>query len=146
MSFSEVYEKFGGDGNLVGSTDHWVVLARPKQVTIGSCVLMARQDALSMSELSEDALRDLGRASGQLEDALAAVVGADKVNYLLLMMKDPQLHFHVIPRHEGSRELFGGVWEDANWPKPPVMSESVTDDTRVIEELRIALGREFDKA
>lgn len=143
MAFDEVYEKFGGDASLVGETAYWSVLVRPKQVTIGSLVLLAKESVLQLHELSNDALADLGEVTRRLEGALAAVVAHDKINYLLLMMKDPQLHFHVLPRRESSIELFGAQWTDSNWPKPPVMSEVVTDDEEVVARLRTRLAENF---
>ena len=37
--------KFGYPDTLVREWDHWVVLLRPAQVTLGSLVLAARSDA-----------------------------------------------------------------------------------------------------
>jgi len=42
---------------------------------------------------------------GEIESALGSFVQYQKLNYLMLMMVDPQVHFHVIPRYEGSRAL-----------------------------------------
>ena len=42
-----------------------------------------------------------------------------KINYLALMMVDPHVHFHVIPRYSSSREFGGATCLDAAWPKPP---------------------------
>jgi len=42
-----------------------------------------------------------------------------KINYLALMMVDPHVHFHVIPRYSEPRTFDGATWTDATWPKPP---------------------------
>jgi diadenosine tetraphosphate (Ap4A) HIT family hydrolase len=41
-----------------------------------------------------------------------------KINYLMLMMVDPHVHFHVLPRYEGDRSHGGIEVVDAGWPGP----------------------------
>ena len=36
-----------------------------------------------------------------IERALTAFCGYERINYLMLMMVDPHVHFHVIPRYSG---------------------------------------------
>ena len=42
-------EKFGYPATLVREFEHWVVLLRPAQVTLGSLVLAAKSDATAYS-------------------------------------------------------------------------------------------------
>jgi diadenosine tetraphosphate (Ap4A) HIT family hydrolase len=44
------------------------------------------------------------------------------MNYLMLMMVDKHVHFHVIPRYEKEVELFGEIWKDTSWPGIPNLS------------------------
>ena len=60
-----------------------------------------------------------------IEKALAAAVRHEKINYLMLMMIDPHVHFHVIPRYEGERSVSGITVADAGWPKMPALAEAV---------------------
>jgi diadenosine tetraphosphate (Ap4A) HIT family hydrolase len=48
----------------------------------------------------------------------------DKLNYLMLMMVDPDVHFHVLPRYEGDRSYGGLDFSDATWPGPPDISHA----------------------
>ena len=41
---------------------------------------------------------------------MRATFDHQKINYLALMMVDPHVHFHVIPRYSGSRELEGATF------------------------------------
>ena len=41
------------------------------------------------------------------------------VFYLMLMMVDPHVHFHVLPRYREPRMFAGTVFEDFDWPAPP---------------------------
>ena len=117
--------KFGYPDTLLGNYRHWVVLLRPGQVTLGSMVLACKGNAQKLSEVSAAAYGELPQASADLEAALAASLKHDKINYLLLMMVDPQVHFHVIPRYAAAREIDGRSFEDAFWPGPPDVRQSL---------------------
>ncbi len=118
-------EKFGFPASLVAEFDHWVVLARPAQPTLGSLVLAAKSDATAFSDLPAEAHAELKQATTAIERALAEAVGYVKVNYLMLMMVDPHVHFHVIPRYEGVREWQGREFVDCGWPKVPDLGHAV---------------------
>ena len=42
-----------------------------------------------------------------LDTALAKTFAPDKLNYLMLMMVDPDVHFHVLPRYAAARAFAG---------------------------------------
>lgn len=48
-----------------------------------------------------------------------------KINYLMLMMVDPHVHFHVIPRYDGAREWNSREFVDVGWPKVPDLGHAV---------------------
>jgi diadenosine tetraphosphate (Ap4A) HIT family hydrolase len=112
-----------------------VVLLRPAQPTLGSLVLAAKGEARSFAELPLGAYGELQRAVADIEAALSSAVGFEKINYLMLMMVDPHVHFHVIPRYEGEREACGVRVADSGWPKVPALGEAVELDGGQIEAL-----------
>ena len=112
-------EKFGWPTTLVREFEHWVVLARPAQPTLGSLVLAAKSDATAFGDLPEAAHTELKQVTAAIEAALAKAVGYTKLNYLMLMMVDPHVHFHVIPRYSGTRQWDGLDLTDQGWPGPP---------------------------
>ncbi|TCM16915.1 diadenosine tetraphosphate (Ap4A) HIT family hydrolase [Novosphingobium sp. PhB165] len=118
-------EKFGFPASLVAEFDHWVVLARPAQPTLGSLVLAAKSEATAFGDLPTEAHAELKQASAAIEAALAGAVDYAKLNYLMLMMVDPHVHFHVIPRYEGTREWQGREFVDCGWPKVPDLGHAV---------------------
>jgi diadenosine tetraphosphate (Ap4A) HIT family hydrolase len=65
-------EKFGYPATLIKEFDHWVVLLRPAQVTLGSLVLAAKSDATAYSELAREAFAEQAEAVAAIERALAA--------------------------------------------------------------------------
>jgi diadenosine tetraphosphate (Ap4A) HIT family hydrolase len=122
---NETIVKFGYPHTLVAEFAHWVVLARPAQPTLGALVLAAKSDATAFSYLPAEAHAELKQATTAIETALRKAVAHERINYLMLMMVDPQVHFHVIPRYEGEREWQGREFVDVGWPKVPDLGHAV---------------------
>ncbi|HKP78845.1 MAG TPA: HIT family protein [Phenylobacterium sp.] len=131
--------KFGYPRTLVAETEHWLVLARPQQPTFGALVLVCKEEAKAFSDLSPAAFADMKQAVGGVEALLRHTVAYERINYLMLMMVDPDVHFHVLPRYEGEREYGGQVFKDAGWPGPPALASHVA----LGEEEVAALAAEF---
>ena len=126
---------FGYPDSLVKEYEHWVVLVRADQVTLGSLVLAAKGDATAFGALEPAAFAELGEIVPAIERALRAFCGYEKINYLMLMMADPNVHFHVIPRYEGERTAEGVSVADKGWPKPPALGEAVELNPQQISQL-----------
>jgi diadenosine tetraphosphate (Ap4A) HIT family hydrolase len=122
---NETIVRFGYPETLVADYAHWVVLLRPAQPTLGSLVLAAKGPATAFSQLSAEAFVELARVVQDIEGRVCDAVGYAKINYLMLMMVDPNVHFHVIPRYEGERSAAGVTVRDAGWPKAPALNEAV---------------------
>ena len=118
-------EKFGYPGTLIREFDHWLVLLRPAQVTLGSLVLAAKSNETAYSELPREAFAEQADAVAAIERALARFVAYERINYLMLMMVDPNVHFHVIPRYSGSRSWGELAFPDVGWPGPPRLDAAV---------------------
>ena len=125
-------EKFGFPATLVAEFEHWVVLLRPAQPTLGALVLAAKSDATAFGDLPAEAHAELKTATAAIEAALGQAVGYAKINYLMLMMVDPHVHFHVLPRYDGERSGAGLSVADAGWPGQPDLGQAVKlDDTQI---------------
>lgn len=111
--------KFGYPETLLREFDHWVVLLRPAQVTLGSLVLAAKSDATAFSDLPAEAFAEMAVVIPVIESALGKFSRYERLNYLMLMMVDPNVHFHVIPRYSEPREWNGIDFPDEGWPGPP---------------------------
>jgi len=119
-------EKFGYPATLVREFEHWVVLLRPAQVTLGSLVLAAKSDATAYGALPREAFAELADIVAAIERSLAAFTSYERINYLMLMMVDPNVHFHVIPRYSEPRRWNGVEFPDAGWPGPPQLGAAIT--------------------
>ena len=132
------FSKFGGPDTLVADYEHWCVLARPKQVTLGSLVLLSNSQHEHFPDLPAEAFAELAKVTRDLETALAAVVSPEKVNYLMLMMVDPHVHFHVLPRYSDERRFEDTAFPDSGWPGPPDLSSGIKDEA-IVASVRDAL-------
>lgn len=137
---NETILKFGYPATLIREYQHWLVLLRPQQPALGSLVLAAKSDATAFAQLEPAAFAELGEVIGDIEATLAGAVRFQKINYLMLMMVDPNVHFHVIPRYEGERSGAGLSIVDAGWPKQPALSEAIG-----LDEAQIAAARDWLK-
>lgn len=134
-------EKFGYPASLVREYEHWLVLVRPAQVTLGSLVLAARSDATAYGQLPRDAFAEQASAIAAIETGLASFCRYERINYLMLMMVDPHVHFHVIPRYSESREWAGMTLADQGWPAAPDLKSSYPLSPQQISDLRDELAR-----
>lgn len=129
-------EKFGWPDTLINEFEHWMVLLRPAQPTLGSLVLAAKSGATTFGDLPAEAHAELKQVTASIEQMLGKAVGYTKLNYLMLMMVDPHVHFHVIPRYEGVREWQSREFVDVGWPGPPALGSAVKLLQEDITQLR----------
>lgn len=122
---NDTIRKFGHPDTLLGDYEHWVVLLRPDQITAGSLVLACKGKQTRLPDVPEAAFAELRRVTSDLEAALTAAFEFDKINYVMLMMVDPHVHWHVIPRYAAPREVGGMSIEDKGWPGHPTLREPV---------------------
>ena len=136
-------EKFGYPATLLHELQYWLILLRPAQVTLGSLILAAKSDATAYSELSSDAFAEQAEAVRLIERALASFTAYERINYLMLMMVDPHVHFHVIPRYSEPRRWDGVDFPDAGWPGPPQLGSAVALSSGQIDQLVEKLSGNF---
>lgn len=132
-------EKFGYPSSLIKEFDHWMVLLRPQQVTLGSLILIEKSGQIRFSDLSPESFVEYGQVVKKLEKALESLFQYDKINYLMLMMVDPEVHFHVIPRYEAEQEFKGVVFNDNGWPKLPDLGHFVDLTENLQKQLNAAI-------
>lgn len=111
--------RFGYPETLICEYEHWVVLLRESQVTLGSLVMCASSDVTEFSQLPSVAFEEMGTVVADIESGLYRAFHYDKINYLMLMMVDPNVHFHVFPRYASERSACGLTIADTGWPAAP---------------------------
>lgn len=141
---NQTIEKFGYPGTLIKEYDHWVVLLRPAQATLGALILACKDEANRFSDITPEAFTEMGTAVADIERGLSALFDYQKLNYLMLMMVDPDVHYHVLPRFGAEQTYAGATFSDPGWPGPPNVghdneaSGEVKD--KLIAELKAAMG------
>jgi diadenosine tetraphosphate (Ap4A) HIT family hydrolase len=116
--------RFGYPDTLIREYKHWLVLLREPQPTLGSLILCAKSDATEFSALPMQAHTEMGTVIREIEHTLKAAFAYDKINYMMLMMADPNVHFHVIPRYADTRSACGLTIPDPGWPALPQLGEA----------------------
>ncbi|MEQ8514442.1 MAG: hypothetical protein RIC38_02445 [Chromatocurvus sp.] len=132
-------EKFGYPHGCILESTHWAVLLRPVQCTLGALVLCSKSDALAFPSLPAGAFAELADVCHRLENALKQAFSYEKINYLMLMMVDPQVHFHVLPRYPVERVFAGHPFPDPGWPGPPELAAGIALDDALATSLKAAL-------
>lgn len=136
--------RFGYPDTLLRSYEHWVLLLRPDQVTLGSLILAATSEAIALADLPEAAFAELRSAIRDTERLLRSAVHAQKINYLMLMMVDPHVHYHVFPRYEGERHAAGLTLADLGWPGMPAIKEATRLSEKQVSLITQWLRRELN--
>lgn len=111
--------KFGAPQTTICQYKNWSVLLRPAQATLGSLILVAHEPVQAFSALSPASFTELHEVTAEIESALGNAFHYEKLNYLMLMMVDPDVHFHVIPRYAETKQFNEQDFIDPGWPKVP---------------------------
>ena len=119
---NQTMKKFGYPDTVIREYSRWSVQLRPKQATLGALVAVCKEPARSFGQLSAEAFAELQQVTVDMEAALGSSFGYAKFNYLMLMMTDPDVHFHVLPRYSEAQEFQGIGFADPGWPGPPDIS------------------------
>ncbi|MCE7914107.1 MAG: HIT family protein [Nitrosomonas sp. PRO4] len=139
-NFNATMRKFGAPQTIVRRYHYWSVLLRPAQATLGALVLAAHEPAQAFSELSPASFTELYEVTRHIETALAQAFHYDKINYLMLMMVDPDVHFHVIPRYAQPKQFANQEFTDTGWPAMPNLGQinktDVTANRLIMERIQ----------
>ena len=127
--------KFGFPESLVREYKNWVVLLRPAQCTLGALVLVNKSDAQSFSAIGKESFQELDQVTQDIERSLKAFRPFQKINYLMLMMVDKEVHFHVLPRYENDQEFDGIRYPDPGWPMAPDLTAGATLEQEQLSSL-----------
>jgi len=131
--------KFGYPDSLICDYDHWVVLLRPHQATLGALVLVCKDPVEAFGDISAEAFAELQQATQDIEAGLSTFRPYQKINYLMLMMVDRDVHFHVLPRYEQEQAFGETVYADKGWPAVPDLAGGTQLDASAQADLVAAV-------
>jgi len=136
---NDTMTKFAFPQSSVREYERWAVLARPKQATLGALVMVCKEDVQAFSEISAEAFAEMPRVVRDIESALKAFRPYQKINYLMLMMVDREVHSHVLPRYDAPQDFAGTTYEDPGWPALPDLTAGPLLEGDDLETLVAAL-------
>ncbi len=131
--------KFRVQELLIKEFGFWLWSLRPVQCTLGFSILCLKRHALKLSDVQSHEMSELAVVIPLLEKGLLGAFGFDKINYLMLMMVDPHVHFHVIPRYDSVRSFEGREWTDQGWPGIPILAGEDHDKAilrRIVQQIK----------
>ncbi len=134
-TMNDFKNKFRTQELLLYETQYWRWSLRPIQTTLGAGVLSLKRECPVLSELNQEEFSDLNNIVKVIEKALKATFHYDIMNYLMLMMVDKQVHYHVIPRYEKTMDFAGISWKDSGWPGVPNLTGDETQ-VQVLNEIK----------
>lgn len=140
-SANETMKTFGHPATIIADYDHWTVLLRPRQPTLGALVLVCKEPVTRFAAISGDAFNELKQVTQDIENVLESAFDFQKINYLMLMMVDPDVHFHVVPRYSQEKEFADVRFPDPGWPRVPDLAQTVDLDDGLRDRL-VAFLRE----
>ncbi len=124
---------FGFPDTLVKEYDHWIVLCRNEQQTLGSLILVSKEEVTMFSELSKESFGELQKVIKEIEETLKKTFQHDRINYLAFMMYNPLVHMSIIPRYATDRVFAGHTFRDFSWPGLPDLSkQNVVDQATLL--------------
>lgn len=129
-------EKFRIKELAIQEFESWIVSLRPKQVTLGSLIMSLKRECPNLGELTTEEATEMGVVFNYIEELLRKNFNPDKINYLVLMMIDHQVHFHIIPRYEKEVTFNNKVFIDEKWPTPPDILLDISDESLLSELLK----------
>ena len=120
------YDKFKPDEYAVKEFEHWVIVVRPKQITLGDAVIILKRQIPSIGDANKEELAEFPSVISWYENRCKTLFNAEKFNYIAAMMKDNFVHFHAIPRYSNERFFADLTWTDEFWPKPVSLVDAKT--------------------
>ena len=144
-TMEEFRAKFRVEELKVMENSSWTWSVRPGQPTLGAGILSLNRYALKLSDVTGEEMKDLADLIRAMEATIQAAFGYNIMNYLMLMMVDHHVHYHVIPRYEETRSFAGTEWVDNGWPALPLIGDSQhADDPGLLHVIQDRLKSKLD--
>ena len=141
---NQTLKKFDYKQNLIREYQNWTLLLRPSQYSIGSLVLVHKNEIKQYSKISLESQIEQHKIINEVESVLKSSFDYDKINYLSLMMVDPEVHMHIIPRYEKDRSFQSHVFKDFDWPIAPNLQNFNIIPQSLQEDLKTYLIEQFN--
>jgi diadenosine tetraphosphate (Ap4A) HIT family hydrolase len=140
---NEFNRKFKVDEFTIHESKYWTWSLRSYQATLGAGILSLKRECLAFSELRKEEFANLKSIIKVIEHTLHKAFNYDVINYLMLMMFDKHVHYHILPRYEKPVEFLAAKWEDDSWPNiPKLIGEDF--DKKLLDEIVLYIKNMID--
>ncbi|PIN80668.1 hypothetical protein COV16_00465 [Candidatus Woesearchaeota archaeon CG10_big_fil_rev_8_21_14_0_10_34_8] len=116
MNCCDIFKVFDEKNNLIKEYNHWKLLIRNRNSTLGNCVVIIKRHIENYSDITEEEMKEFTQVVKDTENSLKEAFKYDKINWMMLMMNDKHVHYHVLPRYANKKYFAGLEWEDNAWP------------------------------
>lgn len=140
---NQILEKFGYPNSLIKEYENWFWLLRPEQITLGSSIIITKSYCERFSELTGNQFLELREVVNDVESSLKQSFNYEKINYLMLMMNDPTVHYHVIPRYSETKVFKNVDFFDRGWPGIPLFKPNPYENKFEMSELISIIKQNF---
>ena len=110
MENLEFMKKFRPNELCVKEFKYWIVCVRSKQVTLGDVVILLKRKTENVSGMLPEEGAEFPEVIKWYEELCREKFDAIKFNYMIMMMKDPFVHYHAFPRYDKNINLFDIDW------------------------------------
>lgn len=124
----EFMKKFRPEELAIKEFEHWIVCVRQKQTTLGDAVILLKRETEHVSGMLSEEGAEFPKVIEWYEELCQERFGANKFNYMIMMMHDPFVHYHAFPRYDTKVNLFDIEWEDRNTLTNFATSEVLEDE------------------
>jgi diadenosine tetraphosphate (Ap4A) HIT family hydrolase len=131
-NFVAFKEKFRINELTIVQTKHWTWSVRPVHSTIGAGIISLHRYCEKYSSISNSESEDFANVIRIIENTVKRCYMYEKINYLMLMMVDAHLHYHVIPRYSKPIKFYKIEWQDKSWPSLPSLIGDIPSDQVLI--------------
>lgn len=130
MKNLEFMKKFRLEELCIKEFKYWLVCVRQKQPTLGDVVILLKREIENVSGMLPEEGAEFPEVIKWYEDLCREKFGAIKFNYMIMMMRDPFVHYHAFPRYDKDKKinLFDLDWEDKNTLSNFASTETLDDE------------------
>ena len=141
----DTLSKFNFPDLLIKEYNYWYLLLRYEQPTLGSLILITKHGENQYSKIAKNGFIEFSEIVKEIEPVLKSKFKCSKINYLMLMMQDPEVHYHIIPRYSKDLLFNDVLFKDFGWPSLPKLDKinviQSTLEQKLLEELALSFNK-----
>ena len=97
---------------------------------------MTKRHIERFSDATEEEMIEFGQVVKDLENALKKSFNYMQINWLMLMMKDKHVHFHVLPRYDTPIDFAERKWEDLGGTNPLIQKLEEPIPQEILDKIK----------